>query len=235
MEKMTPHFLKIAKCGRPDAKLEDILKPDGSEFNSVEEQNEFIVSHYEKIYSLPRDAMQNVAGCIERFLGDEILNNHIVQGSKISRGAAAELDREISSAELDIAMAEWKSRSAAGPDGINNEVLEKYWKFFRLPLVKYCGFCFGLGRLSSSLRTAQIRLIPKKGNATSISNWRPISLLNCIYKVSSTINNRLKKISDVITSRAHKGFTSSRHIQEVLINVLENIGYCNKNNIPAFV
>ena len=36
-------------------------------------------------------------------------------------------------------------------------------------------------------------------------------------------------------SRAQKGFTSSRHIQEVLINVIESIAYCNYNDIPAFI
>ena len=34
MEKMTPHFLKLAKCTRPDSLLKDIKKPDGSNFDS---------------------------------------------------------------------------------------------------------------------------------------------------------------------------------------------------------
>ena len=32
-----------------------------------------------------------------------------------------------------------------------------------------------------------------------------------------------------------KGFTSSRYLQEVLINVIEFIGHCNKNYIGAFI
>ena len=84
--------------------------------------------------------------------------------------------------------------------------------------------------------TAKIRLIPKKGDCSKIKIWRPISLLNCIYKViSKSINNRLKKTVDTITSRAQKGFTNSRYIQEVLINVCHNIGHCNTTGTPAFV
>ena len=84
--------------------------------------------------------------------------------------------------------------------------------------------------------TAKIRLIPKKGDCSKIKNWRPISLLNCIYKViSKSINNRLKKTVDTITSRAQKGFTNSRYIQEVLINVCHNIVHCNTTGTPAFV
>jgi hypothetical protein len=36
-------------------------------------------------------------------------------------------------------------------------------------------------------------------------------------------------------SRAQKGFTSERYIQEVLINVIENIAHCKKNNISACI
>ena len=107
---------------------------------------------------------------------------------------------------------------------------------FRTPLLKYLNFCCDRGSLSHSFLTASIKLIPKKGDSSQINNWRPISLLNCIYKIlSKAVNNRLKKIADNITSRAQKGFTQSRYIQEVLINVIHSIKHCNEGNIPAFV
>ena len=81
-------------------------------------------------------------------------------------------------------------------------------------------------------KTAAIRLIPKKGNCKEIKNWRPISLLNCIYKVlSRVINKRLNKVANKLLSRAQKGFNSSRNIQECLINIIENIAYSKKHNV----
>jgi hypothetical protein len=113
---------------------------------------------------------------------------------------------------------------------------KKFWDFFEDAMVKYCQFCFQRKNLSESFKTASIRLIPKKGNTNSISDWRPISLLNCIYKViSKAVNNRLKTISDRILSRVQKGFRQNKYIQECLINVIESIGYCNSNQIPAIV
>ena len=236
MEKMTPQFLKIAKSSRPDSKLDDIRKPDGSNFDSEADQKEFIVTHFENIYKLPVGAIANVEGCIERFLGDELLAHPIVQNSKITNHDRAILEQEINLAELDFALSEVKLKTASGPDGLSNSFIKKYWKFFRLPLCKYSNYCFQMGSLSPSFKTAQIRLIPKKGDCSKIGDWRPISLMNCIYKIiSKAINNRLKKISDTITSRAQKGFTSARYIQEVLINVIEGIGHCNTNGIPGFV
>jgi hypothetical protein len=79
-------------------------------------------------------------------------------------------------------------------------------------------------------------LIPKKGDLSKIKNWRPISLLNCLYKIiSKAINERLKLVSNRILSRAQKGFTKGRYIQECLINITETIARCNKYEISAFI
>ncbi len=84
--------------------------------------------------------------------------------------------------------------------------------------------------MTNSFKCAAIKLIPKKGDLSNIKNWRPISLLNCSYKViSRALNNRLKSVTDCLTSRAQKGFTQARQIQEVLINVIEDIEYAKKS------
>jgi hypothetical protein len=82
--------------------------------------------------------------------------------------------------------------------------------------------------------TAVIKLIPKKGDLTKIGNWRPISLLSNFYKlVSRAINMRLQKVVDRVLSRAQKGFTRSRQIQEVIINCMETMDYCKKHGIKG--
>ena len=82
--------------------------------------------------------------------------------------------------------------------------------------------------------TAQIKLIPKKGDLKKIGNWRPISLLSNFYKIiSCVINNRLKKITNWILSRAQKGFNQKRFNQEAILNTLETIDYCKSNNIKG--
>jgi hypothetical protein len=69
-----------------------------------------------------------------------------------------------------------------------------------------------------SFRSEKIRLIPKKGDLTVLKNWRPISLLNCFYKIiSRVIALRLKRVMDKITAVAQKGFSSTKYCQEVLI------------------
>jgi hypothetical protein len=128
------------------------------------------------------------------------------------------------------------NNSAAGMDGINNAFIKKYWTLLRKPLFNYSSCCHTKGMLTANFRTASIKLIPKKGDTSNIKNWRPISLLSCLYKViSRALNNRLKKARSYIFSRAQKGFTCDRQIQEVLINVIESIAHCKKNDISGAI
>jgi hypothetical protein len=146
-----------------------------------------------------------------------------------------ELESPITIEELDISASQG-NRSAAGMDGLSNCLIKKIWPLLRVPLHKYLNHCLETGNLTFTFRTAKIRIIPKKGDPKKIGNWRPISLLRCLYKVlSRAVNNRLKKVRDIIFSWAQKGFTDQRHIQEVLITVIEGIAHCKQNNIPACI
>jgi hypothetical protein len=54
-------------------------------------------------------------------------------------------------------------------------------------------------------------------------------LVNFYKIISRLINMLLHGIVDRILSRAQKGFTKSRQIQEVIIYILETADYCKKN------
>jgi hypothetical protein len=82
--------------------------------------------------------------------------------------------------------------------------------------------------LTHNFRCAKIRLIPKKGDTSLLKNWRPISLLNCFYKIiSRVISIRLRKVMDKITHVGQKGFSSKKYCQEVLIQIVDSINHIN--------
>ena len=235
-EKITPYFLKLAKSNNSEGKLANIVDNNGGQFANDSDRKLFIKNFYADIYKLDETEPDWLDGSIEQFLGPAICNHPIVRDSKISEQLKLNLEAPLTLEELDKAMESAKIRTAAGPDGIDNSFLKKFWKYFRTPLLAYSHTCFNKKRLTPSFSTASLKLIPKKGDTTLIKNWRPISLLNCTYKIiSKAINFRLQKVVDTVTSRAQKGFTSSRLIQEVLINVIETISYCNSSNSPAFL
>jgi len=60
--------------------------------------------------------------------------------------------------------------------------------------------------------------------ALSLKNWRPISLLNCFYKIiSRAIAERLRHVIGKITDVGQKGYNSSKQCQEVLITLIDEI------------
>jgi exonuclease III len=235
-EKMSPLFLKLAKGKNASDSLSVITNNDLSPFQDKREREEFIVKSFEEIYKVPENAFSDFEGCIDAFLGPEICAHPIVINSKLTPHEAAALNNPLSLQELDDSVLKGKIRTAGGPDGFNNFFIKKYWTFFRKELLEYAECCFRKKSLTYSFRSANVKLIPKKGDKRLLKNWRPISLLNCFYKIiSRAINERLKKISNIIFSRAQKGFTSSRYIHEVLINVAENIAYCNSTGTSGAI
>jgi hypothetical protein len=234
-EKITPYFLGLAKNSKSEAKMEDIKRPDGTPFTNIDDMKSFVREYYLKLYKKDEHEPQDFTNCIENFLGQDICNNPITMSRKIPVELAAQLEQPLSIDELDKSIAQ-ANKSACGMDGLSNCFIKKYWHFFRTPLHRYLAAALQKERLTFSFRTGLIKLIPKKGDTTKLTNWRPISLLSCMYKVlSRALNNRLKLACNFIYSRSQKGFTSNRYLQEVLINLGETIGFCNSKNIPACI
>jgi len=113
---------------------------------------------------------------------------------------------------------------------------KKFWPLLRVPLHRYLTHCLRTKNLSSTFKTAKIKIIPKKVTVKKLAIGArfPYSVVYT-KDLSRALNNRLKKVRDIIFSRAQKGFTNQRHIQEVLINVIEGIAHCKHNNIPACI
>jgi Reverse transcriptase (RNA-dependent DNA polymerase) len=234
-EKITPAFLSIAKTQKSNAHLDVIKDNDGLPFGEGPDRNNYILDFYRNLYKLPAGSDEPKPS-IESFLGEEICNLKIVRDSVLTEDERNLMDRDLSLSELDEAVKIHKTRSAPGPDGISNSFIKKFWHFLRIPLFNYAKFGVENGILSPSFKTAAIRLIPKKGDLTNTKNWRPISLLNCTYKVlSKALNRRLQKISIRVLSRAQKGFVHGRYIHECILNIVDAIGHANCSNIPGFV
>jgi Reverse transcriptase (RNA-dependent DNA polymerase) len=221
--------LSLAKKSKKDGSLGDIKRDNGTEFSDANERSSFIVNYYRSIFKLKPEHQNNVEGGIDTFLGPDVLENPVVKNSKLTAAEADRIAKDFNLPELDEVVKDLNTKSAGGPNGLSNGVIKKIWKYIRVPLKNYANFCNNKGPLSHSFRTAAIRLIPKKGDASKIGNWRPISLLNCIFKViSNAINNRLKKVATRVLSRAQKGFVPGRYIQECIMNLVETINFCEK-------
>jgi len=234
-EKPTTMFLSLAKK-KNSSKLKKIKDDNGLDFTSEEARNEYIVSFYESLYKKPGDEIISHEGVIENFLGQAILESDLVKNSKLTDQEVAQLEEPLTMLELDKAVKEGNPKSAPGSDGFGMPLIKKCWNVLRFPLYNYILECLRKGKMTRNFRSASIRLIPKKGDDSSIKNWRPISLLSNVYKIfSRVLNSRLCKYTNRICSRAQKGFNKDRFTQEAVFNVWESIAYCNNNKIKAAI
>ena len=79
-------------------------------------------------------------------------------------------------------------------------------------------------RLGYSFSRVQIKLLPKKGDGDYIKKYRPINLLSNFYKLcSSSINQRMLKFANKITSIKQKAYSKTKVGHEVVINIQNNI------------
>ena len=84
------------------------------------------------------------------------------------------------------------SEKTPGTDGLPCEFYKVFWN----DIGKLRLFSYDTGNLSISQRRGIVKLIPKKDDdLTSIKNWRPITLLNCDYKIASkAVASRVKAV-----------------------------------------
>jgi hypothetical protein len=231
-EKLTPHFMNLVKKSKPDATVEDIKDDDGQPYPGSAERSAAIVKFYRDLYSKPTNNILAQDRTIEDFLED-VKNHPLVLSAKLTDPEKESLDSDLTVGELDNALKNCNMKSAPGLDGISNFFIKEFWSYLRHPLLKYAKCCRTKGRLTNNFRRAKIRLIPKKGNIGKINNWRPISLLNCLYKIlSRAFAARLSKFMDKMTPVAQTGYSTTRRCQEVLITLIDCIQDCkiNKKN-----
>ena len=89
------------------------------------------------------------------------------------------------------------------------------------------------GYLSISQRRGSITLLPKKNKPRQyLKNWRPITSLNCDYKIAAkSIATRLKKVLPHVINNDQTGFLKGRFIGETIRLINSVINYAEKQNI----
>ena len=96
--------------------------------------------------------------------------------------------------EITEAINSLKGNSAPGTDGLPTEFYVEFSKQLTPTLQCIYNNSYFQKQLPPSQKQALIKLIPKNPKPTKISHWRPISLLNCDYKIlSKIIAKRLTK------------------------------------------
>ena len=95
--------------------------------------------------------------------------------------------------EVQQAFSQMASLTTPGPDGMSLVFYKSFWHIVRKDVTAVVPQALNSGIVLESINTTFISLIPKIKNPKKVSDFRPISLCNMIYKlIVKVIANRLK-------------------------------------------
>lgn len=123
---------------------------------------------------------------------------------------------------------------AVGPDGFSAGIIQENWTHFGPSILCEVQNFFETGQMPSCIARSNLVLIPKKEEAVLVSDFRPISVCNVLYKlISKILTLRLKPYIGMCISRAQSAFLPGWEISENVIllrEVLHSFGLLNYKN-----
>ena len=128
-----------------------------------------------------------------------------------------------------------KNGKSPGTDGFGAEFFKCFWKGISVFVVRSLNEAFREGELSTTQEG--ITCIPK-GNKPKefIKNWRPISLINVIYKIgSSCIVNQIKQILPSPISDDQTGFIPNRYTGDNRRWIYDMMNYLEAKQLPGML
>ena len=142
--------------------------------------------------------------------------------TKVSPSRNHMLNRDFTTREVEQALKQMHPQKASGPDGMPPLFFQHFWSISGEEVTKMVLDFLNLGIFPPNFNETHIVLIPKVNDPKIVTDFRPISLCNVVYKIASkAIANRLKKILPTIISDTQSAFVNGRLITDNVIVAFE--------------
>ncbi|RVW53840.1 LINE-1 reverse transcriptase-like [Vitis vinifera] len=151
---------------------------------------------------------------------------------QISLSEAEALEFPFSEAEIYAALMRMNGDKAPGPDGFTVAFWQKCWEIVKEDVLDMFKEFHEQNSFIRSLNHTFLVLLPKKGGAEDLGDYRPISLLGGLYKLlAKVLANRLKKVICKVISTDQNAFIKGRQILDgslITNEVMQKMGFGSK-------
>ena len=169
-----------------------VIEKDGAKFEISEQKavEAEIFSYYKDLFTEKPVAERPIS---------EFLSSNLAESCKrLTESQKSKMEGLLSIEELTKYLKKTKNNVAPGSTGFSNEFFKFFWADLKVFIVNAINYSYQIGQLSVTQRLGIVTIIPKGDKDKSLlKNWRPLTLLNSMYKlISGCIAERLKPCLD---------------------------------------
>ena len=223
-EKVTRYFCSLEKRHYISKTMTKVIGSNGEEVRENKLILEEVKHFYESLYE-------------NRTMVDCKIEDLVENLDRLNYNECSELEGEITYDEVCYIVKNMKNFKSPGTDGFNAEFYKAFWGRLGYLVVRAINASYKKGILTPTQRQGIITCIPKGDKPKEyIKNWRPISLLNVLYKIGSgCIANRIKGVLPKLINEDQSGFISGRYIGDNIRLIYDLINYLNMKNKPGLL
>ena len=150
---------------------------------------------------------------------------------KVSMEENDKLSSHFTEDEIKFALFSMEKNKAAGPDKIPIEFYQTCWDIIKGDIMELFED-FHKGKLDVyRLNYGVITLLPKVHDASRIQQYRPICLLNCLYKwITKVLTIRLELLADKLILKTQSAFLKGRNIMNGIMALHEILHETKRKN-----
>jgi hypothetical protein len=190
-------------------------------------------------FAVTHDEKQDVITAhFERFLGKVDQRTRSLRWDELGYTPhdLGHLEAPFSSDELRAAVFALPAEKAPGPDGFIGLFFRSCWEILEEDLYDAVTYMAEIvGSTAGLLNSASIVLLPKKLDAGTIADYRPISLIHSVSKIfSKMLSMRLAPLLPELVSPSQSTFIKKRCIHDNFLHVRGMIKEMHREKTPGF-
>jgi len=222
-DRNTTYFQAISNQRARKKRIPALETPDG-----LLEDTKDMLNHTVDFYKHLFGAEEN--------LGVHLGENFWEEGDKVTDSENELLEAPFTEEEIKNTVFDSYAEGGPGPDGFSFLFYQSFWDVIKsdfINLVKdFEADQLNLDRLNYAI----ITLIPKEAEAKHLKKFRPISLINCSFKVfAKALNKRLIKLADILICPNQTTFIKGRFILESVVAAHEIIHDIHRNKESGII